>query len=161
MKDVQGLIVSYKQEKAVVDMVGWIVALISGALMSIQGVLNTEGTKQTSLWVSTGWVQLSALIVCIAAWLIRDRSSVTALMDVSPKYMLLGGVIGAFITVTVIKSMNSLGPAKAAMLIVISQLIIAYVIELLGWFGVEKQPLTMRKVAGMAIAIIGFVIFEK
>lgn len=41
------------------------------------------------------------------------------------------------------------------------QLIIAYVIELLGWFGVEKQPLTMRKVAGMAIAIIGVVIFEK
>ena len=40
-------------------------------------------------------------------------------------------------------------------------LIIAYVIELLGWFGVEKQPLTMRKVAGMAIAIIGVVIFEK
>ena len=142
-------------------MVGWIVALISGVLMSIQGVLNTEVTKQTSLWVSTGWVQLSALIVCITAWLIRDRSSVTALMDVSPKYMLLGGVIGAFITVTVIKSMNSLGPAKAAMLIVISQLIIAYVIELLGWFGVEKQPLTMRKVAGMAIAIIGVVIFEK
>ena len=100
MKGVQGLIVSYKQEKAVVDMVGWIVALISGALMSIQGVMNTEVTKQTSLWVSTGWVQLSALIVCIAAWLIRDRSSVTALMDVSPKYMLLGGVIGAFITLT-------------------------------------------------------------
>lgn len=50
MKGVQGLIVSYKQEKAVVDMVGWIVALISGALMSIQGVMNTEVTKQTSLW---------------------------------------------------------------------------------------------------------------
>ena len=33
-------------------MVGWIVALISGVLMSIQGVLNTEVTKQTSLWVS-------------------------------------------------------------------------------------------------------------
>ena len=30
-------------------MVGWIVALISGVLMSIQGVLNTEVTKQTSL----------------------------------------------------------------------------------------------------------------
>ena len=29
-------------------MVGWIVALISGVLMSIQGDLNTEVTKQTS-----------------------------------------------------------------------------------------------------------------
>ena len=140
---------------------GFLSALISGALMSIQGVFNTNVTKQTSLWVSTGWVQFSAFLVCVAAWFFTGRESIGMLWQVEDKYNLLGGVIGAFITVTVIKSMNSLGPAKAAMLIVISQLIIAYVIELLGWFGVEKQPLTMRKVAGMAIAIIGVVIFEK
>ena len=28
--------------------------------MSIQGVFNTEVTKQTSIWVSSGWVQLTA-----------------------------------------------------------------------------------------------------
>ena len=140
---------------------GFLSALISGVLMSIQGVFNTNVTKQTSLWVSTGWVQFSAFLVCVAAWFFTGRESIGMLWQVEDKYNLLGGVIGAFITVTVIKSMNSLGPAKAAMLIVISQLIIAYVIELLGWFGVEKQPLTMRKVAGMAIAIIGVVIFEK
>ena len=43
---------------------GILIALLSGALMSIQGVFNTEVTKQTSLWVSTGWVQLSAFLVC-------------------------------------------------------------------------------------------------
>ena len=48
---------------------GFLAALISGALMSIQGVFNTEVTKQSSLWVSTGWVQLSAFAVCVAAWL--------------------------------------------------------------------------------------------
>ena len=58
---------------------------------------------------------------------------------VEPKYLLLGGVIGAGITWTVIKSMEQLGPAKAALLIVFSQLIIAYLIELFGLFGVEKQ----------------------
>ena len=141
-------------------MVGWIVALISGVLMSIQGVLNTEVTKQTSLWVSTGWVQLSALIVCITAWLIRDRSSVTALMDVSPKYMLLGGVIGAFITLTVIVSMDQLGPAKAALLIVIAQLIVAYVIELFGLFGMDKSPFEWRKAGGLLLALIGIAIFQ-
>ena len=38
-------------------MSGILIALISGALMSIQGVFNTEVTKQTSLWVSNSWVQ--------------------------------------------------------------------------------------------------------
>ena len=99
---------------------GILVALISGALMSIQGVFNTEVTKQTSLWVSTGWVQLSAFAVCVFAWLFTGRESIGALWQVENKYTLLGGVIGAFITITVIQSMGNLGPAKAAMLIVIS-----------------------------------------
>lgn len=141
-------------------MFGILIALLSGALMSIQGVFNTQVTKQAGLWVSTGWVQLSAFIVCIVAWLFTGRSSVTALFQTEPKYTLLGGVIGAFITVTVIQSMSALGPAKSVMLIVISQLIIAYVIELFGLFGVDKQPLEWRKIIGMAIAIVGIVIFK-
>ena len=62
---------------------GFIVALISGALMSIQGVFNTEVTKQTSLWVSTGWVQLSAFAVCVLALAFYEvRESVAALWQV-------------------------------------------------------------------------------
>ena len=119
-------------------MIGIFIALLSGALMSVQGVFNTEVTKGTSMWVSTSWVQFSALVVCLGAWLFADRSSFLGLFQVQPKYMLLGGVIGAFITYTVIKAMASLGPAQAVMLIVVSQLIIAYMIELFGMFGVDK-----------------------
>lgn len=139
---------------------GILVALVSGALMSIQGVFNTEVTKQSSLWVSTGWVQFSAFLVCVLAWLFTGRESIGALWQVENKYTLLGGVIGAFITITVIQSMGALGPAKAAMLIVISQLIVAYVIELLGMFGVDKQPFEWRKILGMIVAIAGIVIFK-
>ena len=142
-------------------MLGWIVALISGALMSVQGVFNTEVTKQTSIWLSASFVQLTALAVCVAAWFITGKDgTVGSLFQVSPKYMLLGGAIGAVITYTVIKSMEMLGPAKAVMLIVIAQLIVAYVIELLGVFGTDKQPLEWRKVIGMGIAIAGIVIFK-
>jgi len=141
-------------------MFGFFIALISGALMSIQGVFNTQVTKSTSIWVASAFVQFSALIVCLGAWLISDRTSFSGLMRVEPKYMLLGGAIGAFITYTVIKSMEMLGPAKAVMLIVIAQLIVAYVIELFGWFGTDKQPLEWRKVIGMGIAIAGVVLFK-
>ena len=83
-----------------------------------------------------------------------------ALWQVDNKYTLLGGVIGAFITITVIQSMGALGPAKAAMLIVISQLAVAYVIELAGLFGVDKEPFEWSKVMGLLIAIAGIVIFK-
>lgn len=141
-------------------MAGWLIALLSGALMSIQGVFNTQVTKTAGIWAASAFVQFSALIVCLAAWAATERSSFTNILKVEPKYMLLGGAIGAFITYTVIKSMEMLGPARSVMLIVIAQLIIAYGIELFGLFGVEKQPLDMRKVIGMVIAIVGVVIFK-
>ncbi len=139
---------------------GVLAALLSGALMSIQGVFNTQVTKQTSLWVSTGWVQFSAFLVCILAWLFTGRQSIGALWQIENRYTLLGGVIGAFITITVIQSMGTLGPARAAMLIVISQLVIAWVIELFGMFGMEKQPFEWRKLLGMAVAIAGIILFK-
>ncbi len=141
-------------------MIGFFIALISGALMSIQGVFNTQVTKSSSIWVANAFVQFTALLVCLAAWLFADRSSFGALLKVEPKYMLLGGTIGAFITYTVIKGMELLGPAKAAMLIVVAQLLVAYVIELLGLFGVEKQPLQWKKVIGMGVAIVGIILFK-
>ena len=141
-------------------MFGVIAALVSGALMSMQGVFNTDVTKQTSIWVSASFVQFTALLVCVVAWLVCDRTSFRSLFEISDKYVLLGGVIGAFITATVIWSMNGLGPAKAAMLIVISQLTVAWGIELAGIFGMEKQPFSMKKLLGLLIAAAGVITFE-
>lgn len=141
-------------------MFGFFIALLSGAFMSIQGVFNTQVTKSSSIWVANAFVQFTALLVCIAAWFITDRSSFGQVFKVQPKYMLLGGAIGAFITYTVIKGMEILGPARAVMIIVISQLLVAYLIELFGMFGVEKQPLEIRKILGMGVAIAGIIIFK-
>lgn len=139
---------------------GIIMALVSGALMSIQGVFNTAVTKQTSLWVSTGFVQLTALLVCIIAWFVTGRTSIAALGAVRPWYLLTGGVLGAFITITVIRSMGSLGPAQAALLIVVSQIAVAYLIELFGLFGSEKADFSWRRLLGLAVAVVGIIIFR-
>jgi transporter family-2 protein len=74
--------------------------------------------------------------------------------------MLLGGIIGALITYTVIKSMSGLGPAQAVMIIVTSQLLVAYLIELFGLFGVDKADFQWRKLIGVAVAICGILLFK-
>ena len=141
-------------------MIGIWIAILSGTLMSIQGVWSTQVTKQSSLWVSTGWVQLTAFLVCVAAWSFTGRDSVGTLWQVENKYTLLGGILGTFITVTVIRSMGKLGPAQATMLIVIAQLVVSYLIEMFGLFGVEKQPFEWKKLAGTAIVVAGIVLFK-
>ena len=141
-------------------MIGIFVALLSGALMSIQGVFNTEVTRQSSVWVSASWVQFSALITCLVIWGIFDRKNLMLITRVSPVYMLLGGVIGAGITWTVIKSISALGPAKSALLIVIAQLTVSYVIQLFGLFGMEKEPFSWRKLGGLVVAVVGSAVFQ-
>ena len=141
-------------------MTGFIIALISGALMSIQGVLNTGVSKQTSMWVSTGWVQLTAFLTCLILWYFSGRDDISTLLSVHPKYMLIGGIIGAFITYTVVKSMGTLGPAKAALVIVVSQIVVAYAVEIFGLFGVEKVGFEWKKLIGAVVAIIGIIIFN-
>lgn len=139
---------------------GIVFALVSGALMSIQGVFNTEVTKVSSIWPAAGFVQLTAFLTCVAAWFMTGRQPIMKIFDVDNKYMLLGGVIGAFITFTVIKSMGDLGPAKAVLIIVVSQVVVAWLIELFGLFGVEKAAFEWRKLIGMLLAVSGIIVFK-
>ena len=53
---------------------GILIALLSGALMSVQGVFNTELTKQTSLWVSTGGCRFQHFLFVWQHGCLRDVS---------------------------------------------------------------------------------------
>lgn len=143
-------------------MFGMIAALVSGALMSIQGVFNTQVTEKTESWITNTFVQLTGFLVCLCIWFIKERNmtSFSNLMTVEPKYLLTGGILGAFITFTVIMGMSSLGPAKAVMLIVAAQLIVAYLIEVFGWFGVEKVGFDWMKLLGTLLFLAGIVVFK-
>lgn len=136
-------------------------AVLSGALMSIQGVFNEGLTKETSIWTSASFVQLSAFVFCVIAWALTGReSSLLDVFKIENKYMLLGGILGALITYTVIRSMSGLGPAGAVMIIVISQLVVAYLIELFGLFGVEKVDFQWQKLIGVIISVGGIILFK-
>lgn len=140
-------------------MAGFIIAIVSGALMSIQGIFNTNVTKSSSIWVAAGFVQLTALATCLIMWFFNGRPEVSGVLRVDNKVSLLGGVIGAFITFTVVKSISELGIAKAEITIVVSQVIVAYLIELFGLFGSKKAEFSWLKLLALIIAAGGVFMF--
>lgn len=140
-------------------MAGFIIAIVSGALMSIQGIFNTNVTKSSSIWVAAGFVQLTALATCLIMWFFNGRPEVSGVLRVDNKVSLLGGVIGAFITFTVVKSVSELGIAKAEITIVVAQVIVAYLIELLGLFGSKKAEFSWLKLLALIIAAGGVFMF--
>ena len=141
-------------------MAGFIIAIVSGALMSIQGIFNTNVTKSSSIWVAAGFVQLTALATCLIMWFFNGRPEVSGVLRVDNKMSLLGGVIGAFITFTVVKSVSELGIAKAEITIVVSQVIVAYLIELFGLFGSKKAEFSWLKLLALIIAAGGVFMFS-
>lgn len=143
-------------------MLGFLIALLSGALMSIQGVWNTGATKQSGVWLVAIFVQITAFIVCAASYFIFERPQVSlgSLWRVQPKYFLLSGVLGAIITITVVKSIHLLGAAQAEMSIVAFQVIVAYLIELFGWFGMKQVDFSVKKLFAVILFLIGIWIFK-
>ena len=81
---------------------GILVALLSGALMSLQGIFNTEVTKQSSIWAAAGWVQMTALVTCVVLYFVTGRGEIWGMFSIDRKYMLLGGVMGDFSAVGIV-----------------------------------------------------------
>lgn len=126
-------------------MVGFLIAVLSGVLMSVQGIFNTQVTKASSIWSANVFVQATALLSCLAVWLAADRSNLFAVFRSEPKYLLLGGVLGAGITWTVIKAMAMLGPARAVLFIVVAQIAAAYLVELFGESNAARRSIALRR----------------
>ena len=127
--------------------------------MSIQGVFNTRVMDSSNMWAATSWVHITALAASISIWFFTGREALLSVFDVTEKIYLFGGVIGAFITFTVIKGISELGPAYATMFILLAQIVVSYMIEVFGLFGTEKISFEWMKFIGVALMISGIVVF--
>jgi bacterial/archaeal transporter family-2 protein len=142
-------------------MIGILFALVAGILMSIQGVFNTRVMESSNMWVTNVWVQSTAFITCLGMWLFIGHKNLFSVFNFNNKLYLLGGIIGAFITFTVIKGIAKLGPTHATMLILLAQLIVSYLIEVFGLFGSEKGCFEWLKLVGVILMVIGIFVFKK
>lgn len=140
---------------------GIIFAILAGILMSIQGVFNTRLMESSSMWIASVWVHISAFVVCIMMWFLTGQKNLLSVFQVDNKLYLIGGIIGAFITFTVIKGIDKLGPAHATMLILLAQLIISYLIEVTGLFGTDQVTFQWTKLIGVLLMLAGIFIFKK
>lgn len=138
---------------------GQIVAILSGVLMSVQGVFNTRLREKAGTWFTNVIVHGVGFVTSLLILLFVRDAQLTGLKSVN-KWYLLGGVLGVGIIYTVVVAIDLLGPAQTTMLILIAQLIASYSIELLGWFDTEKADLSWMKVISIGIIIVGIVMFQ-
>ncbi|MDZ5254829.1 DMT family transporter [Clostridium sp. LIBA-8841] len=140
-------------------MLGIILAIISGAAMSIQGVFNTRVSEKIGVWETNTIVQGSAFVLALLIMLMLRSGNFSELRAVNKVY-LLGGAIGVVITYTVMAAVGSLGPTFGISIILISQLLTAGIIDAFALFDTEKIKFAAHNYLGIIIMIIGIIIFK-
>lgn len=72
-----------------------------------------------------------------------------------PWWYWVGGVLGAFYVFTALTSVSKLGAATVVSLVIVGQLVAALAIDSFGLFGMPVIPISMQRVLGLALLIVG------
>ena len=138
---------------------GIIFSIVAGMAMSVQGVMNTRLGEGIGNMEANAFVQGTAFALALIVLLFWRQGSFTELGQVNKLYW-LGGVLGIVITLTVMLGIKSLGTTLAVSIILISQLLIAAVIDAFGLMGSEKVAFGWSKYVGLALMTGGMLLFK-
>lgn len=140
-------------------MIGIILAIISGIAMSLQGVFNTRLGEKIGIWETNVIVQATGLILTLIISFFFGRGGYKDIKEVNKLY-LLGGILGVIIIFTVMRSISDMGPTMGIAIILIAQIVAAALIEAFGLFGHDKGHFGIKEFLGVAIMVIGIIVFK-
>lgn len=140
-------------------MPGFVCALLAGAAMSVQGVMNTRLGEEVGVLETNALVQLVGFVLALLVAFFFGHGDIR-LLPQAPWYSWLGGVIAPVITITVMLSIKDLSPTVAISAILLSQLAVAALINAFGLLGAERLPFTWHKAVGVALMAGGVILMK-
>ena len=138
--------------------------LFIGALLPVQAVLNTKLGKQTGGPLMSS--MLSFLVGLICLFIINLVVNYAALsnmklLSVSPRYLWVGGLLGAIYVSCVIFINQQQGVALTFALAIAGQIFISLLIDHFGLLGAYVRPMSMSKIIGALLIIGGLFLIKK
>jgi len=128
--------------------------------MSIQGVMNTRLGENIGTMNANAFVQCTAAVLSLIVLIFYRDGSFSELGSTNKLYW-FGGVLGLVITVTVMLGIKNLSPTVAISVILISQLLVAAIIDAFGLMGSEKVAFGWTKFAGLGLMVAGVLVFKR
>lgn len=142
-----------------VTMLGVLFAIMAGVCISLQNVFNTRVGDSVGSIETTVVVHAVGLVASIIMVVFLGDGDLTKIGNVDKVY-LIGGALGVAIVIGVIKGVSTLGAAQAVMIVMLAQLAVAYLIDAMGLFGMDRIPVSMTKLAGLGIMLGGLFVFR-
>lgn len=138
----------------------YLVAFGVGVCVAIQPPSNAA--VSSVIGVGPALIILNAIVligslVAYAVW--PETPKWSSWSDVPPLYW-CGAFYGLFIVVGGMLVFPKIGATTSLGLILLGQFIFGALVDHFGWFGMPRSPMTMQRIAGLAVIGIGFVITQ-
>ncbi|WP_214764108.1 DMT family transporter [Exiguobacterium sp. s141] len=137
---------------------GLLFAVFSGTFIALQGIFNAKLGYAVGAWMSVTVVHLVGLVLALLIYAFKRDADMTAFRRV-PWYYSLGGLFGVFVVFGELTAIQQLGVTWAICVLLVAQLIGAFLIDVNGWFGVKRKPLNQGQLTGLALMVAGIGIY--
>ncbi|WP_270179774.1 DMT family transporter [Alkalihalobacillus sp. CinArs1] len=137
-------------------MKGSIFALLGGAFITLQGVANARISQDVGVWQATTVTQFVGFLLALVILISLRNKTWRSVTQVKPLY-LMGGTFGAIVVFSNITAIQKIGVTVTISALLIAQLLLTFVIDSKGWFGVVKQKMKLPQFIGIGMMIAGVV----
>ena len=134
-------------------------ALVAGMAIAFQAPLNARLAMildGTPIWAATISFAVGTLVLAGIAFTTKPLPDWSAAAS-APWWVWTGGFFGAFFVTVGIISVPKLGVAGLVSLVITGQLIMALILDQVGAFGLDAQPITWIRLLGVAFLMTGVV----
>ncbi len=140
-------------------MSGILFAVFGGILITLQGVFSSRISAKIGLWETNTLIHSAGLLLTLIFLFFRSDGSFGRLNQV-PSLYLPGLFFGAFIVLCVIRSITNLGPTLGTAILLVTQLLVAMVIDYYGLFDTAPLKFHISKPLGIGLMIAGIIVFK-
>ena len=135
--------------------------LLAGAGIPLIGVLNSGIARSVgNPFAATAIMFAIALVVALAVTLPLYGPPTVAQLGSAPPISYAAGLLIGFYALSATVIIPRFGAASFVAFILIAQLVTSAVVDQFGLFGMDRRPIDMVKLVGLAVIVAGIAIME-
>jgi transporter family-2 protein len=139
------------------------IIIIAGALQAWGPPMNGALNKAlTNPWIASlvSFLPIVCFLFCLVLCLPRPLPTVEGVTSM-PWWAPLGGLVGAFAVVAGLLFVNKVGAGTFAGITITANILMSLIIDKYGWFGMETHPLSIGRIAGGILMVVGITLISK
>ena len=131
-----------------------LIGLIGGIAVGIQSPIAGAMGQRIGGTASSFIVHLSGAILSGMLLFLRGGEKIRDWQTL-PWYMLIAGIWGVILYLTISVTLPRLGGTMVVTLIIIGQLLVGIVIDNFGWLSVPVHPISVARILGVVVLLAG------